>query len=230
MWIDRLAPYYASELKNAGVIAITPAGNLYEQGLYGFKEFTSNVPNIAAFLSSAAQWYGVFDQLDTVFQPNIYDSLSEVRETQCEPASGLLSIFNNANSLNNIFLPSFIDSINNPLTSNEIQPWSCLFKDNSLVDTSIERLNTANSFTDGYGILILTGETDDLVNAELENKTANTLCHQGTPIQHVTCKNSDHTEVAATSLNMTLQFMKDRLEGKPFIGGACVDAEIINCN
>src|SRR5690606_31628411 len=150
LWVDRLAPYYAPEIELLGVVAAVPAADLLSQFERALTQTVEASAFAAAFYSAASVWYGVDDQLDTMFQPP-YDT--QVVDPVAIDACSVGALVQGATSTDEVIVPALATEItNNGLASTA--PWGCITSTNGLTSTPIPRLApTAPEF----GVLYLVG-------------------------------------------------------------------------
>jgi hypothetical protein len=69
--------------------------------------------------------------------------------------------------------------------------------------------------------MFLIGENDELVDNVVERASFQKLCTQGHVLSFLECAGASHTKPLSYALDQWLDFLEDRLGGKP-LGGTCV--------
>ncbi len=208
LWVDRLAPYYARELKLAGVVATVPPADMVGQMERALTSVVKATGNTVAFLGATAGWYGYADQLDQVFQ-SPYDT--EVPQTLAGGCD-FSALDTNPSSTSDIFKQPLIDAAQNG-TLASVDPWGCITAENGLTTTTVDRIPPQS---DSYGVLFVLGENDELVHTPIERTSFQTLCDQGMKMQFLECAGAHHGETTFLALSEILDFVDARLAGQPF--------------
>lgn len=204
MWVDRLAPYYAGELRHVGVVATVPPANLTGEATLALTSFINATPNMAAFYGTAPAWYGLQSRLSEVFVSPYDTQIPTALATSCSLSStGVTSL--------SAFQSSLLTAAQNG-SLGTLDPWGCLLRENSLTTTSIARIAPTEP---GYGILYVLGGADELVSTPTERQSFQTLCGQGMQMQYLECMGSGHVQTTFWSLLEIVQFLQARFAGQP---------------
>jgi hypothetical protein len=216
LWVDRLLPYYAAEFELLGTIATVPPMDLVGQVELALSEVRDSTANTTAFFATAPQWYGYQDNLDELFVEPYDTSIPSALESSCSPGSAL----DEPETLAGLFAEATLTAVQGG-TFSELAPWYCITADSSLVDTSVERINDDS---DSYGMLIITGGRDALVDTPNERAAFETLCERGMPMEYLECETSSHTGTTFDALNDILAFTFARANREAWTAPATCDA------
>lgn len=219
LWIDRLAPYYASELEIRGIVATVPPADLLAEAQRALTEQVSASANTAAMLAVTSDWYGYGDQLNQAFLPPKDVELPQLLASGCDPGKAVDSL----NSLEEVFQPALLEAAKNGALGQQ-QPFGCIIAENGLLTTSIPRAQPPSS---SYGILYVLGEKDSLVHTPIERSSYETLCKQGMPLNYLECAGASHTKATTWALPEILAFTQARLAGEPFTTSCDVPPPVI---
>lgn len=217
LWVDRLAPHYAAELRMVGAVGTaTPLdlrgqtravvdGAHPENGLGG------------PFLGLAGLWYGRPDAVEALYAEAPEGWLDTVR-TSCD-----------FNATNRALADATFEAatVDNLREGGDALPWACIADENGLASTSVARLPT----DDSYGILLVYGEQMDtgLLDAQLERPTFEALCQQGVPLRGLVCAGLNQWLSGFLSLRVIDRFIDDRFAGRP-LDGSCTLPGPVACN
>lgn len=204
LWVDRLAPYYARELTMLGAVATVPASDLVGHTDRALRALVPATGNVLAALSGAAPWYGL--DLGAVLDPPWSTSVPAALEAACEPDEAVAPP-----SLQAAFTDALLGHVASA-SSATFPGFGCVFRENSLLDTSIPRLPTGPS----YGMLWILGQADTLIVPSIERAAYDELCAAGMPLAYQECSGAGHTETTAWSISEILTFLDERRRGVPF--------------
>ncbi|KXF77216.1 hypothetical protein ATN84_07320 [Paramesorhizobium deserti] len=196
LWAGQLATEYAPELTPAGIAAAAPATRLATL----FEE-DRDTPGGKAFSALALlSWSKVYG-LDpaTVIEPAALTNARIIGEECMTNRFDLLIDGWALHGLPSTFLKT--DPTKAP-------PWSGIIAE-----------NTPSGGKPGLPVLILQGTRDSVVLPPVTRGFARGLCLAGAPVELVEM-NADHLSVAALGADIAVQWMADRLSGKPS-GGNC---------
>lgn len=221
LWVDRLAPYYASELTSFGGVATVPPADLFTQMERALQSEVSATGNTIAFLGSASSWYGAADQLDEVFNPPYDVEVPMALKSSCDPGDGLDPV----PTFEELFNASLLDAAAMG-TLADADPWGCMAAENGLTTTSVARINQD---TGSYGLLMVYGEEDNLVHTPIERDAFTTLCGQGMPLGFLECQGAGHTEASFYAMPEILEFLDARGAGEAF-AAPCEVAAPVRCS
>ena len=220
LWVDRLQPYYARELNLLGTVATVPPMDLLAQMTRALQQEVNATANSIAFFGSAASWYGATDRLDEIFNAPYDTRVPEVLYGGCdfgELTEGDLS-------LETVFTAEILEQAQNE-TLGDQDPWGCIATENSLTDTSIERIQEDDP---SYGILLVFGEEDNLVHTPIERAAYPSMCEsQGMPTQYIECAGAGHGPATFYALPEILEFMNQRLAGEAFTPSCDAPAPVV---
>lgn len=212
LWVDRLAPYYAAELELLGVVATVPPSDLLGHGERSLSSVVDATANSIAFLSVAAPWYGCGDRLDEVFVPPLDADIPAALAGSCDPEDDLPDY----DELGDVFTTSLLEAAAAG-TFRDLDPWGCLFAENGLTTTSVERIPPTDP---SYGVLFVVAERDRLVDPSIERAAFATLCAQGMRMEYLECAGAGHVDGTFWALPEIVDFADARFAGEPFEGPA----------
>ena len=216
LWVDRLAPYYAPELRLMGTVATVPPANLLAQGkrALGPVPLVDSFDNMVEFFTAASPWYGLENSLTEVFVSNDIDPAKDwvdrlpiILATSCNANDFMQGI----TAPDDIFLPSFLATAAGANFAEDPR-WGCMVAENSLVSTSVNRITDDH---DSYSVLFLLGGADQLIDPTIERESFTTLCGQGMPLQFLECEGASHTQATSWGLGEILNFIDDRFTETP---------------
>lgn len=219
LWVERLAPYYARELRLRGVVAAVPASDVVGHAERCFSATTDGTEYFEAMLATAPTWYGAGSRLSEVFVAPHDVDLGATLAASCSPTIPV-------DPLDGILTSTLRDAAAAG-TLDAVPTWGCILSESSLLDTSIPRLSTASD--PGYGILFITGEGDTLLPPAIERPAYDTLCAAGVPLAYVECAGAQHADAALWTIGETLDFVEARLRGDAFTA-ACARPAAARCS
>jgi dienelactone hydrolase len=211
LWVDRLLPYYGQEFTLLGAVATVPPADLVGQLQRALLDRVPATLNSLVFIATAAPWYGVTDQLHTAliapFDVDVPDALTRT----CTDSSVLPL----DRPLDEVFAPALLQAARDGQLDT-IQPWGCMAVENSLLTTSITRLNDAPQYAPNYAMLYVLGEDDNLVNTPIERDSFRSLCtQQQMPLNFLECAGASHTRATSWALPEIIDFLDARAAGTP---------------
>lgn len=209
LFVDRLAPYYAREFELLGTVTTVPPSDLVAHTDRALRALVPASANVLATLVTQAPWYGKTALLNQVLKAPWDTSVAAALEMQCDPEAAV-----EPRSLAEVFSPGLLNHMQAPAATSATFPeFGCTLKENSVVETSIARINPTSP---SYGILFILGSNDTLVVPEIERTAYDKLCSQGLPLQFIECTDASHTQATAWSVPTILSFLDDRRARKPF--------------
>jgi hypothetical protein len=208
LWVDRLAPYYAPEIRLVGGVATVPPADLLGQSVRALTQVVDATANVIAVLAASSAWYGLEDRRLEVLRPPYDTSVAEALAASCDPGDA----FPSSAALADVFQPLLLDAAAAGALAAQ-QPWGCLFAENGLTTTSLARLGPGDA---SYGILFITGEADRLVNTPIERDAFQALCAAGMPLRYLECAGASHTRATSWALPEVLGFVEERVLGQVF--------------
>lgn len=205
LWVDWLGPYYAQELELIGGVATVPPADVLRQVERALAEEVEATDNTVAFYGAASAWYGVDSRLHEVFLPRD-PSVQQLLSSQCIPDDALAG-----ETPQSLFSSQILSAArNNALADYDI--WGCMAVQNSLNRTAVPRITPSS---DSYGILYVVGEADTLVHPTFQRESFDALCAQGVPLSYLECAGASHTKATAWALPEILDYLADRVAGRP---------------
>jgi len=205
----RYAPHYAPDISvKAAVYAVPPLDLVAESAAALSVPTPVSLGNAAAFLVGAEDWYEVAgNDFSAAFIPPSDVTVTDALDSTCGAPS----------------LPGLtVDSLFTDAVRQGEAPFGCYIKENSLLHTSVPRLDD----TPG---LVIVADSDELVNTPVERTAFDTLCDVGHELQYLECQNASHIGGAFFSLDDAFDFMEARLAGEPMTR-TCQRAEPSRCS
>jgi acetyl esterase/lipase len=211
-FVNRYQPHYAPELAIKGSVWDVPPTDLLahtKRALTSWQNATKNVIGASIAMES---WYRA--------SPNGYSgaflapydaTLPQALASSCSPAPSVLPATPQTSLL---FTPSLL-SLSSAVGSGNAPPWSCYFSENSLPTTSVPKLDDVPS-------LFLVGENDELVDTAVERESFQKLCQTGHELSYLECQGASHTKPLTYAFDQWIDFLEDRLTGKPLTGTCTV--------
>ncbi len=218
-FVGRYAPHYAPELSIKGAVWDVPPTDLAGQAQLALApSWIKASGNMVAFLVAAEAWYGASPNgLADALLPPFLSAIPTAMMTTCSGLKGLPTP-----TLDTVFSTT-VRSLVGPAGFGGPEPWTCYARENSLPTTSVPRL-------DDIPAMMLMGENDNLVSTAVERGTFQTLCAQGMRLQYRECAGAGHTEPLVYAFDETLDFLNDRLDGKPMPATTCQLSAPIKCS
>ncbi len=208
-FVNRFLPHYAPELVIKGSVWDVPPTDILGQAKPALTSWKNATKNLIALTTTYESWYGTATGgLASAFLPPYDTSVPAALATTCSPSSA----FANA-TRETMFTSSFLTS-GQQAGFGGLAPWACYLSENSLPTTSIPKQDSIPS-------LFLIGENDELVDNVVERASFQKLCAQGNALSFLECAGASHTKPLSYALDQWLDFLEDRLDGKP-LGSACV--------
>lgn len=215
LWVDRFAPYYARELTLVGGVTSVPFSDYTGQAT-----LTLTMPDnafltlLAQTLPGVAAWYDA--DLATALSPPYDVSIAEAAATTCSLSEALAGT-----TAEDLFTASVRDAATAG-TLDLLDPWGCIFAENSVATTSAPRLPTGP----GYGLLYVVGGADELLDPSVQRAAFEALCAQGMPLDYLECAGGDHFGTNLDSAPRAIEFLEARLAGEPAPASCALTAPV----
>lgn len=208
-FVNRYQPHYAPELPIKGSVWDVPPTDLLGQAKPALTNWQNSTKNLVAASTTLESWYGASPNgYASVFLPPYDTAVPEALATNCKPKAAL-----DGGSLETMFTPEFRAAGVEP-DFGGYAPWACYLAENSLPTTSVPKKDAVPS-------LFLLAENDELVDTAVERESFKTLCAQGHVLSYLECAGATHTKPLTYAFDQWLDFLEDRLDGKP-VQDACV--------
>ena len=208
-FVNRYLPHYAPELVIKGSVWDVPPTDILGQAKPALTAWKNATKNLIALTTTYESWYGTTaGGLGSAFLPPYDTSVPAALATSCSPSSA----FTNA-TRETMFTSSFLTS-GQQAGFGGLAPWACYLSENSLPTTSIPKQESIPS-------MFLLGENDELVDNVVERASFQKLCAQGHVLTFLECYCASHTKPLSYALDQWMDFLDDRLAGKP-MGTTCV--------
>jgi acetyl esterase/lipase len=208
-FVNRYLPHYAPELVIKGSVWDVPPTDVLGQASPALTTWKNATKNMVATATAYESWYQAAPGgLSSAFLAPFDASIPVALRSSCSSSDAVTDA-----SLETLFTPAF-RSAGQQQGFGGLAPWACYFSENSLPTTSVPKLDSIPS-------LFLLGEKDELVDNAVERASFQKLCAQGNVLQYLECANASHTRPLSYAFDQWLDFLEDRLEGKP-VTGTCV--------
>jgi len=216
LFADRLAPYYAPELKVVGGVAAALFSNLYGHLRAAASADTTSpaLHRLAAFFVQAAAWYGLTDQLDVIFKDGVADTIATRLASTCD-LDVLADLPTPADAFTDTFLAALAADDLTPLGD-----WACVLAENSLATSSVPPRDADPN----HAFLFVLGEQDTQVTPTTEQASFEALCADGLALRWLECTEARHSDVVLWALPEILAFLDATLAGTPVTDACTVDA------
>lgn len=202
-FVNRYAPHYAPELVIKGSVWDVPPTDLVGQSKPALAATTNATKNMIAATAALESWYGASPNgLAAAFLSPYDKDVPTALTAGCSPGEALKGA-----TRETIFTPAYLAPSGPPA------PFDCYLAENSLPTTSIPKADSIPS-------LFLLGEKDELVDNVVERASFQKLCAQGISLEYLECAGASHTKPLTYAFDQWLDFLEDRLAGKP-LSGAC---------
>lgn len=222
LWVDRLAPYYAPELRHMGVVTTVPPSDLVGHAVRALRAAVPASANMAAFFSATSDWYGTRDKLGDVFVPPLDKDLPAAMAAGCDPGDTL-----KGKDLSMIFAKGLLDAAASREALLAFPTFGCLVRENGLTTTPLARVAPQEP---GYGVLFVLGESDTLVDPGVERTAFDMLCAQGMGMQYLECAGASHTKATTWAMPEIVDYIADRFAGKvPAAASLCQRGPAVKC-
>lgn len=208
-FVNRYQPHYAPELPIKGSVWDVPPTDIAGQAVPALTSDQNATKNVVAATTTFESWYKASPNgLAGAFAKPFDTQIPEAMATTCSPNESLKNA-----TLEAVFTPQYRAAGQQPDFGN-YQPWACYMLENSLQTSTIPKLDDVPS-------LFLLAAEDQLVNNTVERAAFKTLCSQGLKLQFLECAGASHTKPLTYAFDQWLDFLQDRLDGKPMTD-ACV--------
>lgn len=224
LWVDRLWPYYTTELSLEGTIAAIPPSDLLAQVSRAIPAIVDATANTLWFFGTVAGWYGYDDALSEFF---VEEALTALRAMLSAPCDDQPDINPEDFMSPELLFTSEVVEAAEAGEFDSLDPWGCIARENGLTTTSVQRRSTD---PEHYGILFTVSEEDTLVHPPVERAAYTQLCEAGLPLQYIECAGADHEDGAIWSLPEVGRFLDARFAREPFEADAsCEVGEAVVC-
>ncbi len=218
-FLTRLAPYYAPEINIKGAVWGIPPTDLEAHMEKALNEMISASGNTALFLLSSNEWYtNNPDNYSQVFIPPFDTDLYAAALTGCDLGKEIKDI----NELEDFFAQPLLESASTDPFLFDYEPWACYVRENSVVTTSIPRIDNTPAF-------MILSENDTLVFSYIERDSFLKLCDQGYQIQFKECAGASHARGFLWSLDEQLDWLDARMRNEP-LTDYCVLHDPVKCD
>ncbi|MFZ9888447.1 MAG: lipase family protein [Myxococcota bacterium] len=206
LWVDRLQPYYARELRLLGGVATVPPADLLGEATRALREQVDATGNVVAMLGASAPWYSM--ELNEALLSPWNEDVPLALAAGCDPGDAISGEV----SLEDLFTENLLQAAAADALRDQ-DPFGCLFAENGLTTTSVPR---SHDDDDAYGILFVLGELDSLVHTPLEEEAFVSLCEEGMPLRGLECAGAKHVPATVWSLPEIVDFLLARRAGESF--------------
>ena len=206
-FLTRLAPYYAPELNIKGAVWGIPPTDLEAHMNKALNEMISASGNTALFFLSSNEWYtkDPSNYSDVFISP--YDTtLYTAAKSKCDLDDEIDE--NEVTELSDLFSVEVLAAAQLDPFLSDFDPWQCYMRENSLVSTSIPRL-------DNIPVFMILSENDTLVFPDIERASMQKLCDQGYQIQFMECAGASHSKGFLWSLDDQMDWLDARMRNEP---------------
>lgn len=218
LYVEQYGPYYAPELEVPAVVALVGPSNLLAMLHHTTAELGPGSGIAMMSLTAMNEWYGRQAPLDSLLTNEAPIFLADnvllalYPEGQCAPGD-----VPHVDTIDQIFDADALASIA-ASDWEALEPWSCYYMENSLPTTRV----AARRFVP---TLMVYGEDDDLMPAEVGRESFLELCDLGWQLEHLVCAEIGHVDAALLSLTRQFEWVAERLAGAPIEPGRLCRAQ-----
>lgn len=206
-FLTRLAPYYAPELNIKGAVWGIPPTDLEAHMQRALNEMVSASGNTALFFMSSNDWYtGEPANYSDVFISPYDTTLYNAAKTKCDFDDEIDE--SEVTELSHLFSSEVLSAAQLDPFLKDFDPWQCYMKENSVVSTSIPRI-------DDIPVFMILSENDTLVYSDIERASMQKLCDQGYQIQFKECAGASHSKGFLWSLDDQMDWLDARMRNEP---------------
>ncbi len=212
LFTELYGPYYAPEMDVAAVVALVPPSDLLSLASIAVSEF--GPPSIAftSVLTTLRAWYGAPENLNNVFVNEdpyfLADNAEQYVFMEGMEECDIGDVFNedDFSQVSDIFTDDFAGK-GAEERWDELEPWSCYFRENGLSTTSVPALRYTPT-------LMVYSELDDLVVTAPQLDDFDKLCQSGYQLEQINCAGAGHSAGAIWSLPEQVAWVRQRLAGE----------------
>jgi len=221
LFTELYAPYYFPELNVIGAVALIPPASAVKWLESVITNFCSGTLYPSFFTVAYSRWYGYFNLLSEVVTsgpPNDFASIiPDLMGKECVIDLHEYTITKSTD----IYTGDFVQKVNNGSWT-AMQPWYCIFAENSIGLTSVKRESSTPVF-------YVTAGKDELIPVAGSRAVFDEMCAEGGyQMEYLECMEANHVEGGKWSLPEQLEWVKDRLAGKP-LANSCKRTAPICC-
>lgn len=204
LWAERYQPAYAPELTVLGTAALVPPTDLTNLALEALREPLPASMGLVGGWVAQHSWYAVPGHtLDEVLAAPIAAALPEEMLGSCGDYSSVAE----ADTLEELFASTVL-SAGAAGSLAGLDPWACYLGMGDLARSAIPRTSDAP-------VLLVVGEADQLVVADVVEASVPGLCDAGYDVDFLSCAGAGHTDGAVQSLPYQLDWLAARVRGEP---------------
>ncbi len=205
------APYYAPEYEIVAAIALIPPVDLVKQiekAVTIYDESPNTTFSALSAFTAMSRWYGYFSRLKEVVTDKDPYHLATETAKQMDSTCKFNISKDKLKKITDVFQKKFVDSLTSSTPWKGYDIWKCMAKENSLIDTSVQRRNDPP-------ILFVVSEKDRIVIPSVQRQSFKKLCAKGYKMNYIECKGNSHTKGAVNSLPQQIKWLDARLKGEP---------------
>lgn len=228
LFTELYGPYYAPEYDISGVVAAVPPLTMLPLAKAGIEANSPPTFGTMAVMTTYRAWYEKPEDLTTVFTNESPYYLADNAES--------LVFFDGECGEQNIDPPIpgdydlrefFTEDFRQNVLAEDwdnIEPYSCYMKENSLLTSSVPPLRYTPT-------LVIFSEEDDLVVTAPMRDAFDDLCEAGYNFEYLECQNAGHSEGGLWSIPEQFSWLEKRMEGHPIESSKmCVRTEPVCCS
>jgi len=220
-FLTRLAPYYAPEINIRGAVWGIPPTDLEAHMDKALNEMISASGNTALFFLSSNEWYTKDpSNYSEVFVSPYDTTLHTAAKTKCDLDDEIDE--DEVTELSDLFSEDVLNAAALDPFLSDYDPWQCYMKENSVVSTSIPRL-------DNIPVFMILSENDTLVYPDIERASMQKLCDQGYQIQFKECAGASHSKGFLWSLDDQMDWLDARMRNEP-LTDLCTLHDPVTCS
>lgn len=208
LFAEQVAPYYAPELEVPAVVALVAPVDLFPVLRYATAELGPGSGIAMMSLVAMHEWYGRQGSLDDLLTNEAPLFLADHVVSGLYP-EGQCSVEEvpHVDTIDEVFDAAALTHIAEGDWA-AFEPWSCYYTENSLTRTSVAPLRFVPT-------LMVYGEADVLMHADVGREGFEELCDLGWQLEHLECAEASHVDAALLSLRWQFDWVAARLAGEP---------------
>lgn len=208
LWANRYAAHYAPEFTVVATAAPVAPTDVTGLARHGASTFGPTTTAMAATFIAMNAWHGEPGTLSDVVVEPFGSALAAELGAACSS-----DVAETVSSVEEVLTPNFVAAAAAE-DWDAVSPFGCYLEQSTLSRSSVPMDSATPT-------LVVLGEADDLVSAEVVGADLELLCAQGMNIEHHECAGLDHVDAATTSLPYQLAWLEARLAGEAMTE-ACV--------
>jgi len=219
------SPYYAARYDVIGAVAAIPLANIVEITEANIETFLDSGTKLVSVISATlSRWYGHEGRLAEALKtnapsgPDFTTIVPEMVDQDCDwhelDEYGIKTAAD-------LYTSAFVEKVTDRSWQN-MQPWYCMFAENSVALSSVARVSTTP-------FLYIVASKDGINPTAVSRKKFDDLCTDGYVMEYLECQGAEHHNGEFWSLLEQLDWVMDRLNGNP-LTTTCILNDPVCCS